>query len=1048
MTSFQPLWRRHHLSPFKYAWLSPTTLRVGMAGSLWLGFGDPAQAVEWTSGHATSVLATQPIWASLEDSDLRSGDLRSDEAIHQGSPAGPEALPGQLPPPEEVLYNDQPLDALLDQLDQAMAEATPSTGIPAQAEQQERERLEQLLAIIRQREVLTDVSSAQDPRPSEPVLLAAPPPSQIVPSPQTNPVGIPPLPTAIQVEQERLEQLLTDIRQQTVPAAVITADPTAQADKIYSNGLGHTLLAQALPLDQTTDSPPSLLIPALLPLQPQEPTPLAQVLPPPPSPAQVSEGSSSRTSGLEWQRERLDQLLNEVRQQQGRSFEFEPSEFEPGEFEPGDPSVVESEAGQQPSTWTQVLPISQGQSSPTEIEILSPTLEQNQLPDVLRDPVFSAPPLSDLPSANFNTPEIRDQLLQPQPFLGQLNDQDIVRPLQRHSLVPFPALRPPEPVAATPSTAGRYLSPLERPMTRLFGFETADPLRQGELVLTAGGNSFGNPQDFRTVLGGDTNRSNDIRVGLDYGITDQLQFSIGAEGKDDTIFANLIGDNTGVSVIYQGIPAQLKWQMFEGERLSSALVLGAQFAANTVPGNSINQALSTSSSSRKIILTTDINVNNALLAEDSSVYYSVAAPITYQWSPRIRLHANPQVSVFPDRIPVSIVRGSSAELADAGIGFDGDSLKYFGTVVGLGLGLDYDISPVIQFSADITPILAGANTLDAGGDDSLFVPRSVWNAGVRWTPNSRLGVNFYYTNRFGPLTASPANILGQPGGGSGVGLDFIYLPDLIGEYTIAKRNTYPEAPSFLSGLNGMPSTTLPLGSVLYELAAGSQDRFTQTVRLGVLDDLELVGYRDVVGNDTFPVELGFLGRLALVGDRGRPGVTAAITAGALGFEGTDSATDVALYGDLALGYRARSEDYSVGVTPKFLVPTEASGRGNTLGVTLDGRWNVGESTQILGSYTPVLEGENQLLSGLIGDRARPPEGNVSLYTLGVRQLFETDNSLYALDLFVSNASGSYGQQGLLGLPDGQNQVGVRFSALNGIPSNTARSIRESQSMEP
>ncbi len=1006
---------------------------MGMAGSLWLGFGDPAQAVEWASGHATSVLATQPIWASLENSDLRSS-----EAIRRGSLVGQEGSSGQLPPSVEVLNNDQPLDALLDQLDQLMAESAPSTPIPAQAEQRERERLEQLLGIIRKREVLVDLSPAQEPLPSNPVPLAAPPESQIAPRSETDPVGIPPLPSAIQVEQERLEQLLADIRQQNVPAAVISEDPTTQPGKIYSSGLGHTLLAQALPLDQTTDSPTSPLIPSLLPIQLQEPTTtLAQVLPPPPSPVETTGGNSSSTSGLEWQRERLDQLLNQVRQQQSRSFEFEA----------GDPSVGAAETAQQPSSLNQALPISQGQSTPTEIEILSPTLEQNQLPDVLRDPVFSAPPLSDLPSANFNTPEIRDQLLQPQPFLGQLNDQDIVRPLQRHSLVPFPTLRPPEPVAATPSV-DRYLSPLERPMTRLFGFETADPLQRGELVLTAGGNSFGNPQDFRTVLGGDTNRSNDIRVGLDYGITNQLQFSIGAEGKDDTIFANLIGDNTGVSVIYQGIPAQLKWQMFEGERLSSALVLGAQFAANTVPGNSINQALSNSSSSRKIILTTDISVNNALLAEDSSVYYSVAAPITYQWSPRIRLHANPQVSVFPDRIPVSIVRGNSADLADAGIGFDGESLKYLGTIVGLGLGLDYDISPVIQFSADITPILSGSNTLDVGGDDSLFVTRSVWNTGVRWTPNSRLGVNFYYTNRFGPLTASPANILGQPGGDSGVGLDFIYLPDLIGEYTIAQRNTYPEAPSFLSGLNGMPSTTLPLGGVLYELAAGSQDRFTQTVRVGVLDDLELVGYRDVVGNDTFPVELGFLGRLALVGDRGRPGVTAAISAGALGFEGTDGATDVALYGDLALGYRARSEDYSVGVTPKFLVPTEASGRGNTLGVTLDGRWNVGESTQILGSYTPVLEGENQLLSGLVGERSRPLEGNVSLYTLGVRQLFETDNSLYALDLFVSNASGSYGQQGLLGLPDGQNQVGVRFSVLNGIPGNTARSIRETQLMEP
>ncbi len=1008
-----------------------------MVGSLWLGLSDPAQAVEWVSGYAKNALATQPMSASLESPDLRSSDV-----LTQGSSAGRESLvsleswPGEPTTSEEVLSNNQPLLALLDQ---TIAETNPSTGIPAQpsAKQQQLDRLEQLLAIIRQREVLTDFPPEQDWIPSNPVPLVASPNSQIAHTPQTNPVRIPPPPSAVQVEQERLELLLADIRQENihpdnlhdpdVKAAAVSEDPISQEDEIYSPELGQNLLAQALPLGQNTDTTPSLRIPALTPVQIQEPTTQTQVLTPTPitSPAGASD--------LARQRERMEQLLTEVRQQHGRSFEFEPR----------DSTVGEAETAQQPSSPNQALPISQGQSTPREIDILSPTLEQNQLPDVLRDPVFAAPPLSDLPSANFNTPEIRDQLLQPQPFLGQLNDQDIMPPLQRHSLVPFPDLMPPDPVASTPSSAGRYLSPLERPMTRLFGFETADPLRQGELVLSAGGTSFGNPQDFQTVRRDETNRSNDVRVGIDYGITDQFQFSVGAEVKDDNFFVNLIGDGNGVSFIYQGIPAQLKWQVFEGNRLSSALVLGAQFPANILPGNSlINQSLSTSSSSRQIILTTDIDLNNALLAQDNSIYYSIAAPITYQWSSRIRLHANPQVSVFPDRIPASIVRGNSAELADADIGFDGESLKYFGTVVGLGLGVDYDVSPVIQFSADITPILAGANTLDAGGNDSLFVPRSVWNAGVRWTPNSRLGVNFYYTNRFGPLTASPANILGQPGGDSGLGLDFIFLPDLIGEYTITQRNTYPEAPSFLSGLSGFPSTTLPLGSVLYELAVGSQDRFTQTVRLGVLDDLEFVGYRDVVGNDRFPVELGFLGRLALVGDRGRPGVTAAISAGALGFEDTDGA----IYGDLALGYRARSENYSVGVTPKFLL--EASSRGNTVAVTLDGRWNVGERTQILGSYTPVLEGENQLLSGLTGERGQLPEGNVSLYTLGVRQMFETDNSLYALDLFVSNASGSYGQQGLLGLPDGQNQVGVRFSALNGIPGNTDRSIRETQFMEP
>lgn len=681
--------------------------------------------------------------------------------------------------------------------------------------------------------------------------------------------------------------------------------------------------------------------------------------------------------------------------------------------------------------------------------ILTPSLQQNQLPQVLKEPTFSAPPLSDLPSATLNVPKIQDQLLQPQPFLGQLEDRDILPPLQRNTLVPFPEAAPTVALAETPATSGRnrYRSPLERPMTRLFGFETATPLKQGELVLSAGGSSFDNPQDFRIVFSSATNRSNDIRFGLDYGISDQLQLSFGAEGKDDTIFANLVAADSGVSVIYQGLPAQVKWQLHEGEKLSSALIFSAQFPANTVPGNIINQFLSVNPSSRKIILALDRNVNNAILAEDSSVYFSLAAPVTYQWSPRIRLHVNPQVSVFPERIPVTNLRGNVEKLVNAGIGFDGKSLKYFGTIVGLGLGLDYDISTVFQFSADVTHILSGANTLASGGKDSLFVPKSVWNAGVRWTPNSRLGINLYLTNRFGSLTASPANLLVQPGGDSGIALDFIYLPDLIRKYSIVKRDTYPEPSAFLSGLNGFPSTTLPLDGVAYELAYGSKARFTQMARWGVSDDLELVTYRDTVSNDTFPIEVGLLGRLALVGDRGRPGVTAALSAGALGFERTNGATDVALYADLPVNYRARSLTYSLGFTPKLLVPTKASGRGNTLGITLDGRWNLSATTQLLGSYTSILSGENQLLSGKIGEPAQKPAGNVSLYSLGIRQIFQTDNSLYALDVYVGNTAGSYAQQGLLALPNGESQVGLRLSILNGIPASPdaqqiSQSVRE------
>ncbi|MEO0855167.1 MAG: hypothetical protein AAFY15_16925, partial [Cyanobacteria bacterium J06648_11] len=154
-----------------------------------------------------------------------------------------------------------------------------------------------------------------------------------------------------------------------------------------------------------------------------------------------------------------------------------------------------------------------------------------------------------------------NSIFAPQPFFGTLSPDEIVPPLQLDSLTPFPdfpeLIETAEVITYTPFEEG--LSPLERPLYQLFGFETANTLKRGELVLRAGGSSFNNPSDIRVVFGDEqSNRSNDIRFSFDYGITDRIQFSLGAYGKDDTIFAGLISPESNLLFIYQGIPAQVK----------------------------------------------------------------------------------------------------------------------------------------------------------------------------------------------------------------------------------------------------------------------------------------------------------------------------------------------------------------------------------------------------------------------------------------------------------------------------------------------------------
>jgi len=582
------------------------------------------------------------------------------------------------------------------------------------------------------------------------------------------------------------------------------------------------------------------------------------------------------------------------------------------------------------------------------------------------------------------------------------------------------------------------LSPLERPMTRLFGFETANPLQQGELVLQAGAISFNNPNDFREVLGLDENRSNDAFVGIDYGVTDTLQFSLGLAGKDDTRFSDLVREQSALQFIYGIIPAQIKWQVYSNERLKAAVVGGAEFAAPFGP--------LFFTGGRRVTFSTSTNPldpnRNEFRAEDDSVYFSLAAPVSYQLTKQASFHLNPQASFFPDSIPASQTRGNLAPSLGANVGFNGTQLDYYGTVVGLGLGFNYSFNPRIQFAADITPILAGSNSAGSGEENSLFVARPVWNVGFRFAPNSRVGTSLYLSNRFGPAAFAPSNLLAQPGGDFGVGLDFTYLPDLTGNYRIEKRATYPEPQAFLPQPTGFPSATLPINSTLYQLAFGSNARVNPTVRIGLLDDLELAFNFSYANNtEEIPIEVSAFGRLALVPDKGRE-FSAAVDIGLTRIDATNRDLDINtffLYADLPLSYRLQNSGLNFTLTPKLIVPAQFQQLDNIFALTLGASWNLASNTQLMAQFTPILLGDNQLQDSRLPGQEIGLNGKTALYNLGIRQLFPTGNSLYAVDLYLGNSVGDYGFQGISALPNSGTQVGIRFNVLNGVPDNQRQS---------
>lgn len=579
----------------------------------------------------------------------------------------------------------------------------------------------------------------------------------------------------------------------------------------------------------------------------------------------------------------------------------------------------------------------------------------------------------------------------------------------------------------------KKLSPLQRPLFRLFGFESAYTLKQQEFVFRLSGTSFNNPLDFR----GESNRSNDTNIGIAYGITDNVQVSIDVTGKDDTVFTDLVRPNSAFQLFAGTIPVTVKWKYLEESNLTAAAVFSAEFASPfptlfTRGGRSIifsNPGPSTGFNGAK--------PNSEFQADDNTPYFSLAFPLAYKVSNELSLHLNPQVSFFPSSIAAKTTFGSTSSLANQGVGFNGDRLDYYGTVAGIGIGVNYMITPKLQFAADITPIFSGKNSVGVA-DNSLFVRRAVWNIGLQYAPNSRLAASLYATNRFGPSASSPSNLLVQPNNEYAIGAQFTFLPDFTGSYKIESRESYPRASAFFTNLNGLSSAVLPINSILYQLSFGTNGRVNPSVRIGILDDFELAVNISNNNVETLPIENSITGRLALVQDEGKDfSFSSALGVGLIlnGARNRDLENALSLYFDLPTSYRIENWGVDFTATPKLIVPAQFQGVDNILALTLGAKVQIAENTQFIGEYTPILSGNNKIQASFSGSgfQSFPLLGKTGIYNFGLRQLFPNGNSVYALDLYFTNSTGDYGLQGVSALANGGTQVGVRLNILNGVP---------------
>jgi hypothetical protein len=593
------------------------------------------------------------------------------------------------------------------------------------------------------------------------------------------------------------------------------------------------------------------------------------------------------------------------------------------------------------------------------------------------------------------------------------------------SVEPTVPEKSPEPTSLPPTAAPVKKSPLKDNPFRLFGWETAQPIGKDQSLIQFGGNSFNNPNDFRGGTGSQINRSNDAYLDFVYGVGNDTQLSVSLSGKDDTIFANLVRPNSQLQILNNTIPVQAKWRFYNQGRVQGAVVAGAEFPAPFGalffrPNRSIEYSQPAATGGGK----------DSIFAPNNSVVLGIGFPVSYQATDNLSLHLNPRLSIFPRNLAVTTTVGDPNAIRNAGIGFDGQSLDYFGTVAGIGVGVNYALSPNLQVAADYTQIVVGKNSIGQANNGSLLSTQPVWNAGVKYTPNDRTALGLYVTNRFSASSASPANLLAQPGNDFGFGLNVTYLPDFASDFPGEFRKSYPSKSAFWNTAAGFPSTTLPGNSIMYQLGIGSQGQVNPSIRLGLTDDLEVAVTHNNTSRREMPIETSLFGRWAVLPDQGQPGFSAAFGLGLTKIDGQGLDIAYSVYSDVPISYRLSGNGLTLHATPKLVLPAQFQGVSTMLALSLGATWQVTDSTQVFGGITPSLSGANQLVAG----KTLSMSGSTPVYNLGIRQLFPNGNSTYGVELYYTNGAGNSGFQSVSALPNGDSQFGVRFSLLNGTPT--------------
>ncbi|MGF1587692.1 MAG: hypothetical protein ACFCU7_00340 [Pleurocapsa sp.] len=379
----------------------------------------------------------------------------------------------------------------------------------------------------------------------------------------------------------------------------------------------------------------------------------------------------------------------------------------------------------------------------------------------------------------------------------------------------------------------------------LFSQPTAKQLGNGEVVINLNTRTFFFPDLVESGVDNDDSAVN-FNTGFSWGISKDLQLTLQFQHVDSSSPVKQ-GEFTSERTEDNEAAIEFKGRIWNNQPETIALsgVIAASWGTRGFWFSSSGEV-------------TEIN--------NRDIFAALAFPVTADVGDRWQFNLSPTVAFFKDESAVFFHR-----LPD-------DEDSSFGTVLGIGGAVSYQVSSRLLIFSDVFLPLTGNNSInrDSGKPDQAIA----YNAGLRYLTNPRLALDLYATNTFASF--APLSLTADRDF-MGLGANLVFMPDVVPanrQYSDRFETTQTDRELITKdGLAFFDGGTLPSGQLAVQLQAGSQGVLT-AIRYGLLKDLEAGIFLDYVAGEVDESEQGISGKVRFLNQQENAPVTLSALASA------------------------------------------------------------------------------------------------------------------------------------------------------------------------